>query len=66
MDKNKRPRHRLQRCVSTASSSLEVTPDLSGANGQHSPERGCHEVTGVEKHADTNEKSSETFVSKLL
>lgn len=27
---------------------------------QYSPERGCNEVTGVEKPAATNEKSSGT------
>ena len=34
-----------------------TAPDLSGANGRHSPNRGCHEVTGVKMRSCHERKS---------
>ena len=43
-----------------------TAPDLSGANGRHSPNRGCHEVTGVKKRSCHKKSPRSRMTSRTL
>ena len=43
-----------------------TAPDLRRANGRHSPNRGCHEVTGVKKRSCHEKSPRSRMTSRTL